>query len=93
MAIKKQSHTFSIHLYGRAIPLLCTFVAINNGKRKVKLSLTHAMTTTCFVVPVEVCEEIITVLRNAVEDSRKGLPIVPVAPAMQVQSDGEGAAG
>lgn len=93
MADKKQSHTFSINLYGRAVPLLCTFVAVNDGKGKVKLSLTHAMTTTTFVLDVLVCEEIITVLRNAVEDAREGSPIEPVEPAMPAQSGGEGAAG
>ena len=91
MADKKTSHTFSIHLYGRAIPLLCTFIAIAKGKNSVKLSLTHAMTTTAFTVPISTCESIMTVLRNAVEDACKGTPIEPVAPALPVQSD-DGAA-
>lgn len=93
MANKKTSHTFSISLFGRGVPLLCTFVALPEHKNYVKLSLTYAMTTTSFTVPVSVCEEIMTVLRNAVEDARKGPLIEPVAPAMPVQSDGEGAAG
>jgi len=87
VADKKTSHTFSINLYGRAVPLLCTFVAFSEDKGRVRVSLTHVMTTTRFVVPVEVCEEIMIVLRNAIEDAREGVSIEPVEPAMPAQSD------
>lgn len=93
MADKITAHTFSIHLFGRAVPMLCTFVALPHDRDNVKLSVTHALTTTSFVVPLSTCEGIITVLRNAMLDARTVPLIEPVVPAVPVQSDGEGAAG